>query len=107
MADSKKFDCDKVTITQDNGEELTYDVIAVFPAKIDNKTTRMYAAVLYEDASEDDDYLLYRCDNSDIDDIKLSEIETDEEFEIVCDAFEELQDEEEYREMVGDLFDEE
>ena len=77
-------------------------VIAVFPAG-----ERDYVALLpLEDQdAEEGEVFLYRfsVNGENEDDIQLDNIESDEEFEIVSDAFDELLDSEEFDE----LFDEE
>ena len=58
----------------------------------------MYIALLPADATPESEIFLYRfLENGD--DIDLQNIEDDEEFEIVSDAFDELLDEEEFDEI--------
>ncbi len=107
MAKKKEdINLEQVVLDLDGIGEVTYDVISIFPVKIDNKTTRDYIALLEEDAGEDDDIKLYRCDVSNLDDIKIDNIESDDEFEIVADAFDELLDEAEFDELADELDDE-
>ncbi len=87
---------DQVVLTLEDGKEMTCDVIAIYPCG-----DRNYIALLPED-DPDGDFLLYRfIDNGD-DNYDLDDIETDEEFEEVSEAFDELLDNEEYDEMFGD-----
>jgi len=87
---------DQVTLTLEDGKELTCDVIAIFPC--DNKD---YIALLPED-DPDGDFMLYRfIDNGD-GNYDLEDIESDEEFEAASEAFDALMDDEEYDEMFGD-----
>ena len=71
---------EKITITIDDGSQLECIVIGVFDAD-----TRAYIALLPED--DDDNVLLYRYDE---DTGELSDIESDEEYELVCEVFNEL-----------------
>ena len=88
---------DQVTLTLDDDSELVCDVIATFPAKV-NGQEQMYIALLPADATPESEIFLYRfLENGD--DIDLQNIEDDEEFEIVSDAFDELLDEEEFDEI--------
>ena len=88
---------DQVTLTLDDDSELVCDVIATFPAKV-NGQEQMYIALLPTDATPDSEIFLYRfLENGE--DIDLQNIEDDEEFDIVSDAFDELLDEEEFDEI--------
>ena len=108
MGDRKKdYDLETVTLELDGGEEITCDVISIFPVNIDN-TERMYIALLDQNATEDSDIFLYRASNlEDPDNIQIDNIEDDDEFEIVADAFDELLDDEELNDMLDDLEDDE
>ena len=108
MADKKKdLNLETMELELDNGEKMTCDVISIFPVNINNRE-QMYIALLDENAGEDDDIFLYRASNlENPDDIKIDNIESDEEFEIVADAFDELLDDEELNEMLDDLEDDE
>ncbi len=91
---------DQVTLTLDDDSELVCDVIATFPAKV-NGNEQMYIALLPADATPESEIFLYRfIENGE--DIDLQNIEDDEEFEIVSDAFDELLDEEEFDDLMGD-----
>ncbi len=108
MADKKKdYDLEKVTLELDGGKEITCDVISIFPVNINNEE-KMYIALLDEEADEDSDIFLYRASNlEDPDNIQIDNIEDDDEFEIVADAFDELLDDEELNGLLDDLEDEE
>ena len=86
--------CDQITLTLDDDSELLCDVIATFPAKVNGKE-QMYIALLPTDAAPDSDIYLYRFTENG-DEIDVQNIEDDEEFDIVADAFDELLDEEEF-----------
>ena len=72
-----------VTLTLDDGRELECVVLTIFPAG-----EREYIALL---PMEDEDGQP-----------NLENIEDDDEYEIVADAFDELLDEQEYDELVGE-----
>ena len=91
---------DQVTLTLDDDSELVCDVIATFPATV-NGTEQMYIALLPADATPESEIFLYRF-LEDGEDIDLQNIEDDEEFEIVSDAFDELLDEEEFDDLMGE-----
>lgn len=94
-----------VTLTLEDGKELECVVLTIFPAG-----DREYIALLpMEDAQSDEEgeVFLYRYSEDDSGDPNLENIESDEEYEIVADAFDELLDVEEYDELVGeDVLDE-
>lgn len=89
---------DQVTLTLDDDSELVCDVIATFPATV-NGQEQMYIALLPADATPESEIFLYRF-LEDGEDIDLQNIEDDEEFEIVSDAFDELLDEEEFDDLM-------
>ena len=87
-----------VTLTLDDGSELECVVLTIFEAG-----GRDYIALLPlegEDAEEGEVYL-YRYTEID-GNPDLQNIEDDEEYEIVADAFDELLDEQEYDELIGE-----
>ena len=93
---------DIVTVCLDDGTEMDCAVFAVFPAG----ESDYFALLPLEDQdAEEGEVFLYRfsVNGENEDDIQLDNIESDEEFEIVSDAFDELLDSEEFDE----LFDEE
>lgn len=88
---------DKVFMTLDDGTELSCDVIAIFPAG-----DRDYIALLPDkvvEGFEEDEIFLYRYIELDGDNVELGDIESEEEYEIAADAFDQLLDEEEFNEM--------
>ncbi len=88
---------DKVTLTLDDGSTVNCDVIAIFPVQ-----GKDYIALLPDrviDGYEEDDVFLYRYKELSGDDIELTPLDDDEEYEIVADAFDELLDEEEFNEL--------
>lgn len=87
----------KVSMTLDDGTELECDVIAIFPVNGQD-----YIALLPDkavDGYEEDEAFLYRYRELEGEDIDLSQIESEEEYEAVADAFDELLDEEEFNEL--------
>ena len=88
-----------VTLTLDDGSELECVVLTIFPAG-----DRDYIALLPmegEEAEEGEVYL-YRYTETEDGAPNLENIEDDDEYEIVADAFDELLDEQEYDEIVGE-----
>ena len=87
-----------VTLTLDDGSEVVCVVLTIFEAG-----GRDYIALLPTegiDAEEGEVYLYrYSEENGQPD---LQNIEDDDEYEIVADAFDELLDEQEYDELVGE-----
>lgn len=85
-----------VTLTLDDGTELECAVVAIFPAG-----SNEYIALLplEQDDAEEGEVFLYRFIQKENDEIDLINIESDEEYELVTDAFEELLDEEEFNDM--------
>lgn len=93
------FEHDSITLSLDDGTELNCIVLDIF--SVDGKD---YIALQPEEGEEDDDNVfLYRYIQEEDGEPQLLNIEDDEEFEAVADAFEEILDAQEYDEM----FDEE
>lgn len=88
-----------VTLTLDDGSELECVVLTIFEAG-----GRDYIALLPmegEDAEEGEVYL-YRYMEDQDGNPSLDNIEDDDEYEVVADAFDELLDDQEYDELVGE-----
>lgn len=88
-----------VTLTLDDGSELECVVLTIFEAG-----ERDYIALLPlegEEAEEGEVYL-YRYSEDGEGNPNLENIEDDEEYEVVADAFDELLDAQEYDELVED-----
>ena len=96
---------DQITLTLEDDSELLCDVIASFPATVGGKE-QMYMALLPTDAGPDAEIYLYRFTENG-EDIEIFNIEDDEEFDIVSDAFDEILDEEEFDELFDEDEDEE
>lgn len=88
-----------VTLTLDDGSELECIVLTIFPAG-----GKDYIALLPMEGAEADEgeVYLYRYSEDAEGNPDLLNIEDDEEYEIVSDAFDELLDAEEYDEIVGE-----
>lgn len=88
-----------VTLTLDDDTELECIVLTIFPAG-----DKEYIALLPMDGSEDEEgeVYLYRYEEDADGNPSLSNIEDDDEYDIVADAFDELLDEQEYDELVGE-----
>ncbi len=97
--ENEEYDDAKVSMTLDDGTELECDVIAIFPVG-----ERDYIALLPDkliEGYEENEVFLYRYTELEDEEIELGQIETEEEYEMVADAFDELLDEEEFNELDG------
>ena len=94
-------DLGQITLTLEDDSELLCDILAVFPC--DGKE---YIALLPVDGDEEDVFLYQFVAHSE-DDVELLNIEDDEEFDNVCEAFDALLDSEEFDELYGDEEDDE
>lgn len=88
-----------VTLTLDDGSELECVVLTIFPAG-----ERDYIALLPMESQEEEEgeVYLYRYSEGEDGQPNLENIEDDEEYEIVADAFDEMLDDAEYDELVGE-----
>lgn len=88
-----------VTLTLDDGRQLECVVLTIFDAG-----EREYIALLPMDGqeAEEGEVYLYRYSEDANGNPNLENIEDDEEYDIVADAFDELLDEQEYDELVGE-----
>ena len=100
MKDYEEVVYDQITLTLEDNTELLCDVLATFPAKVNGKE-QMYVALLPTDATPESEIYLYRF-FEDGEDIDIENIEDDEEFEIVSDAFDELLDEQEFDDLMDE-----
>ena len=103
--DCGQSDCDHdgeatVTLTLDDGTVVECVVLTIFPAG-----GKDYIALLplneTGEMEEDSEVFLYRFTEKD-GEPELSNIEDDDEYEIVTDAFEEFLDDEEFEELVDE-----
>ena len=88
-----------VTLTMDDGSEVECVVLTIFEAG-----GRDYIALLPMDSAEAEEGEVYLCRYYEPEDAEpyLENIEDDDEYEIVADAFDELLDAQEYDELVGE-----
>ncbi len=92
-----------VTITLDNGEDIDCLVLTIFEAD-----GRDYIALLplEGDSADGGEVFLYRYIEDEDGNSDIANIESDEEYEIAADAFDELLDDEEFDEIDEDIDDE-
>ena len=91
-----------VTLTLDDGSEVECAVMAIFPV---GKEEQLYIALLplnENGDNEDGEIYLYRYTELEGEEIQLDNIEDDDEYEAVADAFDELLDDEEFDNLMGD-----
>ena len=88
-----------VTLELDDGETLDCAVLTIFPVGEND-----YIALLPLDgqAAEDGEIYLYRYSETADGEPELGNIEDDDEYEAVSDAFDELLDSQEYDELVSE-----
>lgn len=88
-----------VTLTLDDGSELECAVLCIFPVK-----DKDYIALVPVETEESDEseIFLYQFIEHDNNEIELLNIESDEDFEVVSEAFDELMDNEEFDDMFDD-----
>lgn len=102
MADEKNLNEEEqemtVTLTLDDDTEVECVVLTIF-----NAGEREYIALLPVEGadSEEGEVYLYRYSETEAGEPNLDNIEDDDEYEIVADAFDELLDAQEYDELVG------
>ena len=90
---------DTVTLTLDDDTEVECEIVSIFPVG-----EKEYIALLplEGDEAEDDEVFIYRYTESADGAPKLENIEDDDEYEAVADAFDELLDSEEFDEIEED-----
>jgi hypothetical protein len=93
-----EFEHDSITLSLDDGTELNCIVLDIF--SVEDKD---YIALQPEEGeSEDDNVFLYRYIQDEDGEPQLENIEDDDEFEAVADAFEEMLDSQEFDDMFED-----
>ena len=85
-----------VTLTLDDGSLLECVVLTIFEAGDDG---REYIALMPQTDDEGGEVYLYRYTETEDGQPDLTNIESDEEYEAVADAFDEILDEQEFREL--------
>lgn len=89
-----------VTLTLDDGSEMECLVLTIFPVG-----DLQYIALLPMEAVESEDggeVFLYRFNETEDGELQLDNIENDDEFEAVSDAFDEFLDASEFDEVFGE-----
>ena len=102
MADEKNLNEEEemtVTLTLDDDTEVECVVLTVF-----NAGEHEYIALLPMEGADSEEGEVYLCRYSETEDgtPNLDNIEDDDEYEIVAEAFDELLDAQEYDELVGE-----
>ncbi len=102
MADEKNLNEEEemtVTLTLDDDTEVECVVLTIFTAG-----ERDYIALLPMEGedSEEGEVYLYRYSETEDGTPVLDNIEDDDEYEVVADAFDEMLDDQEYDELVGE-----
>ena len=102
MADEKNLNEEEemtVTLTLDDDTEVECVILTIFTAG-----ERDYIALLPMEGedSEEGEVYLYRYSETEDGTPVLDNIEDDDEYEIVADAFDEMLDDQEYDELVGE-----
>lgn len=87
-----------VTLTLDDGSLLECVVLTIFEAGDDG---REYIALMPESDDEGGEVYLYRYTETEDGQPDLTNIESDEEYEAVADAFDEILDAQEFNELFG------
>ena len=94
---NEEVDRSHITLTLEDDSEMDCEVLGIFPVG-----DKEYIALLPEDAGEDGEVIIYRYTELENDEIQLDNIEDDEEFELVGEAFNEFMDEQEFDDLFGD-----
>ena len=100
MADNFEDLNDQVTLTLEDDTELLCDILAIYPCG-----DKQYIAMTPAGSGDDGEIFLYGYEgdiNGEEDDMKLIDIESDEEFEAASDAFYEYLDTLEFEELYSD-----
>lgn len=100
---AKKYDdfddeeIEMMNLVLDDGTELECEILSIFPAN-GNTYIALYPVETPE-GYDDDEVLLYRYKELGGDEVELTSLDDDKEFEIVADAFDEILDEMEFNSM--------
>lgn len=87
---------DTITLLLDDGKEVECDILAIYQVR-----EQFYVALMPQtpvEGYEEGEYFIYRY-ASDGDNVELTDLESEEEWEAAEDKFEELLDEEEFNSM--------
>lgn len=89
---------DMITLTLDDESEIQCEVLAIFPAG-----DKQYIALLPEGSDDvESEIYLYGYNELETGEVELYNIEDDDEYELVADAFDELLDDAEFEELYSD-----
>jgi len=88
-----------VTIELDDGRTIECEVLMIFEAGNDDQE---YIAVMPEGGDDDSEVYLYRYHEDENGVPSLDNIQSDDEYDIVSEAFDEILDEQEYNDMVAE-----
>ncbi|MDO5702596.1 MAG: DUF1292 domain-containing protein [Lachnospiraceae bacterium] len=94
--DNNELEFDTVTLTLEDDTEMECAILAVYEAG-----DHQYAALVpfeNDEIDEDAGVMIFRYVDNGTDEPSLENIESDEEYEMACDAFDELLDDEEFDE---------
>lgn len=94
-----------ITLSLEDGTDVECGVLSIFPAG--DKEYIALVPLTEEDDEAEGEVFLYRYEETEDGEPKLSNIEDDDEYEIVADAFDEMIDEMEYDDMDEEDEDEE
>ncbi len=97
MSMNEEFEEGTVTLTLEDDTEVECGIVAIYPAG-----DKEYIALLPlgGDEEAEGEVYLYRYSEDENGEPQLENIESDEEYEIAADAFDEMLDSEEYDELV-------
>lgn len=99
MSQNEEFEMGTVTLTLEDDTEVECGIVAIFPAG-----DKEYIALLPLGGEEEEEgeVYFYRYSEDENGEPSLENIESDEEYDIAVDAFDEMLDEEEFEELVGE-----
>lgn len=99
MGQNEEFEEGTVTLTLDDDTEVECAIVAIFPAG-----DKEYIALLPLGGEEEEEgeVYIYRYMEDENGEPSLENIESDEEYDIAADAFDEMLDEEEFEELAGE-----
>ena len=99
MGQNEEFEEGTVTLTLDDDTEVECAIVAIYPAG-----DKEYIALLPLGGEEEEEgeVYIYRYMEDENGEPSLENIESDEEYDIAADAFDEMLDEEEFEELAGE-----
>ena len=99
MGQNEEFEEGTVTLTLDDDTEVECAIVAIFPAG-----DKEYIALLPLGGEEEEEgeVYIYRYMEDENGEPSVENIDSDEEYDIAADAFDEMLDEEEFEELAGE-----